>query len=307
MREGNMNYRTLSFIAGLLMVQAGYAAAATCGGHGDRSTLLVTATWLADHLNDKNVVVLAVGKKEDYDKGHIPGSLFVEYMDTHVMKSDAGLTLELSPTEVIKDVFEKLGVSSDSRVVLYPITDWISPTTRILLTLDALGMGRQTALLDGGLPAWTSEGRKVSTEVRPVTRGKLQPCPQSDVITDLAYVSANLHHAGVAIVDARDPEYYTGASIPRDRRAGHIPGASNITYSTVVDDQGKLKPPAVLEEMFKKAGIKKGDRVVSYCHIGQQATAIYFVARYLGYDARMFDGSWEDWSRHSELPAEVSK
>jgi len=307
MWEGNMNYRALSFVAGLLMLQAGYAEAASCGGHGDRSTLLVTTSWLADHLNDKNVVVLGVGKKEDYDKGHIPGSLFVEYMDTHVMKSEAGLTLELSPTDVIKDVFEKLGVSSDSRVILYPITDWISPTTRVLLTLDALGMGRQTALLDGGLPAWTSEGRKVSTEVRSVIRGKLEPCPQSDVITDLAYVSTNLHHAGVAIVDARDPQFYTGATVPRDRRAGHIPGASNITYSTVVDDKGKLKPTAVLEEMFKKAGVQKGDRVVSYCHIGQQATVIYFVARYLGYDARMFDGSWEDWSRHNELPAEVSK
>jgi thiosulfate/3-mercaptopyruvate sulfurtransferase len=140
-----------------------------------------------------------------------------------------------------------------------------------------------------------------------VTRGKLEPCAQGDVITDLAYVSANLHRAGVDIVDARDPQFYTGATVPQGRRAGHIPGASNITYSTVVDDKGKLKPQAELEEMFKNAGIKKGDRVVSYCHIGQQATVIYFVARYLGYDARMFDGSWEDWSNHTELPAEVSK
>jgi len=46
--------------------------------------------------------------------------------------------------------------------------------------------------------------------------------------------------------------------------------------------------------------------VVSYCHIGQQASLIYFVARYLGYDARLFDGSWEDWSRHADLPAETS-
>ena len=63
---------------------------------------------------------------------------------------------------------------------------------------------------------------------------------------------------------------------------------------------------AELEQMFKAAGIKNGNRVVSYCHIGQQASVIYFVARYLGYDARLFDGSWEDWSKHTELPAEVS-
>jgi thiosulfate/3-mercaptopyruvate sulfurtransferase len=305
MLEGKLS-RKLALFAAVFMLQAGPAAAAACGGHGDRSTLLVTTAWLQDHLNDKNLVVLAVGQKTDYDKGHIPGSLFVAYPDVVTKSGERPLTTELPSMEVLTDVFEMLGVSGDSHVILYPITDWMSPTTRILLTLDAMGMGRQTSLLDGGFPAWQSEGRKVSTDVREVARGKLQTCPQNDVIADLSYVSANLHHAGVDIVDARAPQFYTGATIPKDRRAGHIPGASNIAYDSVVDDKNKLKSPADLEQMFKAAGIRKGDRVVSYCHIGQQATVIYFVARYLGYDARLFDGSWEDWSRHTELPAEVS-
>ena len=59
--------------------------------------------------------------------------------------------------------------------------------------------------------------------------------------------------------------------------------------------------------MFAGAGIGAGQQVVSYCHIGQQATVVYFVARYLGHDARLFDGSWEEWGAHSELPADVSK
>jgi thiosulfate/3-mercaptopyruvate sulfurtransferase len=58
--------------------------------------------------------------------------------------------------------------------------------------------------------------------------------------------------------------------------------------------------------MFRGAGIQPGDRVVSYCHIGLQATMAYFTARYLGYDARLYDGSWEDWSAHTELPAETA-
>jgi len=306
MLEGKLSRKPALFAA-VFMLQAVCAAAATCGGHGDRSTLLVTASWLQDHLNDKNVVVLAVGQRTDYDKGHIPGSLFVTYSDVITKMGERQLTTELPSMEVLTDVFEKLGVSGDSHVVLYPITgNGLSTTTRTLLTLDAMGMGRQTSLLDGGFPAWQSEGRKVSTDVRQTVRGKLQTCPQNDVITDLSYVSANLHHAGVDIVDARAPQFYSGATVPKDRRAGHIPGASNIAYDSVVDDTNKLKSPADLEQMFKAAGIQKGDRVVSYCHIGQQATVIYFVARYLGYDARMFDGSWEDWSKHTELPAEVS-
>jgi len=58
--------------------------------------------------------------------------------------------------------------------------------------------------------------------------------------------------------------------------------------------------------MFHDAGMKPGDRVIAYCHIGQQASAVYFAARYLGYDARLYDGSWEEWSAHKELPAERS-
>jgi thiosulfate/3-mercaptopyruvate sulfurtransferase len=306
MLEGKLS-RKLALFAAVFMLQAVYAAAATCGGHGDRSTLLVTTSWLQDHLNDKNVVVLAVGPKAEYDKGHIPNSLFVAYSDVITKPGERPLITELPSMDVLTNVFEKLGVSGDSHVILYPITDnGLSPTTRTVLTLDAMGLGRQTSLLDGGFPAWQSEGRKVSTEVREAVRGKLQTCAQNDVITDLGYVSANLRHAGVDIVDARNPEFYTGATVPKDRRAGHIPGASNIAFDSVINDKHKLKSPAELEEMFKAAGIKKGDRVVSYCHIGQQATVIYFVARYLGYDARLFDGSWEDWSKHTELPAEVS-
>ena len=107
-------------------------------------------------------------------------------------------------------------------------------------------------------------------------------------------------------MDARAPEFYSGARIPQGQRAGHIPGASNITFSTLVDEKGRLLAADAIQAKFRAAGIKSGDRVISYCHIGQQASLIYFVARYLGYDARLFDGSWEDWSRHADLPAETS-
>jgi thiosulfate/3-mercaptopyruvate sulfurtransferase len=282
------------------------AAAASCGGHGDRDSLLVSTSWLADHLNDRNLVILAVGNKAEYEKAHIPGALWVEYMATHMMTSPAGLTLEMSPMADLAEVFGALGVTNDSRVVLYSIQKLDAPTARIYLTLDAMGLGSHTSILNGGTAVWQGESRPVTTEVRKVARGKIEPCPQNDVIVDVDYVRQNLHHAGVDIVDARNPEFYTGARIPQGQRAGHIPGASNITFSSLVDAQGKLLPVDAIQAKFRGAGIKQGDRVVSYCHIGQQASLIYFAARYLGYDARMFDGSWEDWSRHADLPAETS-
>ncbi len=270
--------------------------------------MLVSAEWLAGHLKDPNLVVLALGQKADYDAGHIPGSL---YVPTEEIRTNPGpghpLSVELPPINDLAGTFGRLGVTNSSRVVLY----WSSLnsailTTRAFLTLDALGLGRNVALLDGGLPLWKDEQRPLTTDVRAVKAAKLQPCPQNDIIADVDFVRANLRHPGVAIVDARTSQYYTGESIPNGKRAGHIPGAATLPFNSLLDDHGKLKPAEQLQSLFQAAGIKRGDRVVSYCHIGLQATVVYFAARYLGYDARLYDGSWEDWSAHTELPAETS-
>jgi len=291
-------------IAALLIAHA--HAATLCGGHGTRDTMLVSTAWLMQHLHDSNLVVLSIGDKGEYDAGHIPGALYLDYMATHSMHSPAGLSLELLPAPDLARVFEKLGVSNNSRIVLCWTRNQYSPTTRVFWTMDAMGLAPQTSILDGGYPAWKGEGRPVSTETRPVTPGKLAPCAQDDVLVDAAYVRANLNHPTVRTVDARDPEYFTGAKAGSGKRPGHIPGAINITFSTLLDDTGKFRTPDDLAAMFRSAGVRSGDRVVSYCHIGQQATVVYFVARLLGYDARLYDGSWEDWSAHAEHEVETS-
>lgn len=294
-----------SLVPCLALIQLANGAPA-CGGHGDRSTLLVTTAWLAEHLKDPNLVILAVGQDGDYEKGHIPGSLFVKYMDTHLMKSPAGLTVELPPMSELADTFGKLGVTNDSHVVLYMTKDWVSPTTRVFLTLDAMGLGDHTSILDGGLPAWKNDGHPITTDVPVVKRGKLEPCAQNDVIVDLNYMKSNLHRPGVDIIDARLEKHHSGAEVAKDSRAGHIPGATSLPFERLVDENNKLKPAEQLKSILSAAGVKPGDRVVSYCYIGQRATVIYFVARYLGYDARLYDGSWEEWNKHHELPTEVS-
>ncbi|MFZ0818579.1 MAG: sulfurtransferase [Candidatus Acidiferrales bacterium] len=282
------------------------ATAQSCGGHGDKNTMLVSTAWLAEHLKDPNLVMLAVGQRSEYDAGHIPGSLFLDYEDTHLMKGPTGLSVELPPMADLSAVFGKLGVSNNSRIVLYQTKDWFSPMTRSYLTLDAMGLGPHTSVLDGGFPVWKKEGRPVTTDVRTVTPGTITTCAQNDVIAHLDEVKASVHHAGVEIVDARDPEFYSGQKQPSNQRLGHIPGALSIPFRTLTDDSGKVKSPTELTEIFKAAGVKPGDRVIAYCHIGQQATAVYFTARYLGYDVRLYDGSWEEWSAHKELPAETS-
>jgi thiosulfate/3-mercaptopyruvate sulfurtransferase len=288
------------FAAAMLPV---FAFGATCGGHGGKDTTFVSTQWLAEHLKDKNLVMLAIGTDQnEFEQGHIPGSVFFEYKDAHE-KSASGLSTELPSMEVLARNFAKYGVSNDSRVVLYFLKDWWSPLGRVYMTLDAMGLGSQVSVLDGGMPVWKAEGKALATGAAAVPApGKLTPCAQSDVIAGLDYVKANLHTSGVKIVDARSPEVYRGEVERAGMSNGHIEGATNIFYNSLLQDGGKVKPVEELKKIFADAGVKPGDRVVSYCFIGQQASAFYTVARYLGYDARLYDGSMDEWTKHPELP-----
>jgi len=112
-----------------------------------------------------------------------------------------------------------------------------------------------------------------------------------------------MRKAGVTVIDARTHEFYNGSQSDGNPRSGHIPGAANLSYLDVVDqDNNKFKSPDALKELFRAAGLKPGHLMVSYCHIGQRATVLYFTAKMLGYDAKMYDGSWEDWSHRKDLP-----
>ena len=136
--------------------------------------------------------------------------------------------------------------------------------------------------------------------------GSFTPHPNRSVVVDSSWIFANLKNDSVTVIDARLPEYYSGANAGSMPRAGHIPGAINIPFTSLVDDTNKLKDSAALREMFKTMAVKPGTRIVAYCHIGQQASLVYFVAKCLGYEASLYDGSFEDWSVRRDLPVVIS-
>jgi thiosulfate/3-mercaptopyruvate sulfurtransferase len=269
-------------------------------------SLIVTTDWLARHLQDDSLVLLQVGERKDYDAEHIPGAQFIQLSDISTPRGQ-GLILELPSVDQLKATFEKLGVTDKSRVIVYFGKDWVTPTARVFMTLDYLGLGDRTSILDGGLPAWRAEGKPVTAELREPKAGHFTPKANPTLVVDAVWVKANLNKSGVAILDARAAKFYTGAEAGQMPRAGHIPGARNIPFSSLVDEStNKFKNVESLRQLFNTAGVKPADSVATYCHIGQQASLLYFVARYLGYEAHLYDGSFQDWSNRSELPVEKS-
>ncbi|NIM49527.1 MAG: hypothetical protein GTN78_22090 [Gemmatimonadales bacterium] len=265
-------------------------------------SMIVSTAWLAERLGGARLVVLHIGERAEYEKGHIPGAQFLSREEI-LAPSSAGRRYELPPVAQLEAALEEVGVSNDSRIVLYFGDDWTNTTARAYFTLDYLGLGDQSSILDGGLPAWRKAGQPVTTEVVEASRGSLTPRPRSELVVDAAWMEANLEAPRVAILDARTADFYSGARAGSYPRQGHIPGAANVPYRSVMhQDSLTFKSREVLGGLLTAAGVESGDVVITYCHTGIQATLLYFVARHLGYEVHLYDGSFEEWSAREDLP-----
>ncbi len=262
---------------------------------GPTAPLVVTSEWLAEHLNDPAVVVIHVGDADDYAAGHIPGARMLPYNRFSVRRGT--VTTELPGVDSLRTLFEALGISDASHVVAY--AEHGPMATRLLFTLAYLGHPRYS-LLDGGLVKWRAERRSVSTAAPVITPGKLSPRTPREVVADADWVQARLGQPGLSLIDTRTTGEYNGtgnrSGMPS---AGHLAGAQQLEWETLFADSAvTLKPRAELERMYAER-VRPGDRVVTYCWIGYRGSATWFVAHYLGYDARLYDGSYQDWQQRA--------
>jgi thiosulfate/3-mercaptopyruvate sulfurtransferase len=279
------------------------------GAAATRDDCVVSVGWLTAHLDDANLVLLHVGDKDDYAAKHIPHARLVALSDISVSgEPNKGLTLEMPAADDLRRRLEAIGVSERSRVVIYYGKDWVSPATRVIFTLDYAGLGDRASLLDGGMDAWVRAGQSVTSAVPPTRKGSLGPLKIRPLVVNADFVRANLGKDGIAIVDGRASSFYDGVETGGPKgfahRTGHIAGARSVPFTSITDDHLMLRSSEELESLFAKAGVKSGDTVVGYCHIGQQGTAILFAARLLGHPVLLYDGSFEDWSRRKDFPVD---
>lgn len=265
---------------------------------------LVSARDLAAQMKDPALVMLHVAEDtSDYTRAHIPGARFIRYGSVAPSGPD-DLGAELPPAATVKALYEGLGVSDSSRLVIYghPVL-----ASRVFFTLDAFGHPR-VAILDGGLKSWQAEGQRVeSGPDRGVARpGTFTPRLSPDRMVTADWIRAN---AGkIALVDVRPDPEFTGSDggMGGMHAVGHIDGAKQLPWNALVDGDGRFLPEDQLRAKLQAAGAVSGKPVVPYCMIGMRASVVYFVARHLGLDARLYDGSIVDWGRR-QLPTKTGR
>ncbi len=274
------------------------------------SKWLVSTQWLAEHLDDPNVVIVdaswafpedgptGLGTPfEEYLEERIPGAVFFDIDEIaapdshplHHMLPDAG--------QFARQVGE-LGIGSHHQVIVY---DSYAPFAAPRAWWMFRHFGHDNvAVLDGGLEKWGLEGH-------PVEEGEPAPRPRAEfiarvrphMVADLKQVKEALENGSAQVVDARSPGRFCGTEPEpyEGIESGHMPGALNLHYETLLAIDNTLKHPHELKALFDAAGVDLEKPVIFSCGSGVTACLPLLAAAVLGFgDFPVYDGSWQQWA-----------
>ncbi|MBV9948204.1 MAG: sulfurtransferase [Myxococcales bacterium] len=278
---------------------------------------LVSTEWLAAHLHDPAVRVVDirgkvlppgsqpryVPKRDDYDAGHLPGAVFVDWT-RDIVDADDPVPAQIAKPQAFAAKMGELGIGDATMVVAYDDYRHIF-AGRLAWALRYYGHDA-VRVLDGGWSRWAAEARPTSREVPHPAPATFSARPRPELRRTADEVARAIGNPDVLLVDARPPEQYAGDASAA-RRAGHIPGARNVHYGALVDPAtGRFLPPDAMAEVFARAGIDVAHlpgEIVVYCNGGVSCTVPLEAFRAFGRsDVAVYDGSWNEWGNDDRRP-----
>jgi thiosulfate/3-mercaptopyruvate sulfurtransferase len=270
---------------------------------------LVSTDWLAEHLGEPGLTIVdsswhmpASGRsgRDEYLASHIPGARFLD-IDELSDRSNPAPHMLPSASD-FASAMGRLGIGSGDRIVVYDNSP-IRTAARGWFMLRHFG-ARQVAILDGGFQKWLAERRPTESGEPPQRRARFDAEERDEVATKEQIL------AGVAspLLDARGKARFEGSEAdPRPGiAAGHIPGAANLPFSSLYDDDGRFRSTEEIRRLFAEAGIDPARPFTASCGSGVTANSLLFAAHLLGNDgARLYDGSWSEWGADPATPKAV--
>jgi thiosulfate/3-mercaptopyruvate sulfurtransferase len=266
----------------------------------------VTSDWAIANLNAPNTRFVEVDvDTTQYEQGHLPGAVSFNWQS----QLQDQVARDIISQENFEALLAAAGITPATTVILYgDNNNWFAAYAFWLFKYYG---HEDVRLIDGGRKKLVAEGRALTTDVPsyPTTSYKSSGV-NADLRADRDYIKARLGKGDFRLIDVRSPAEFVGDIIAPPgmtetaQRAGHIPGAKSVPWSTAVREDGTFKSIEELNAIYGGKGVAADSDAVAYCRIGERSSHTWFVLRYLlgVKNVRNYDGSWTEWGNLIGVP-----
>jgi len=273
-----------------------------------REDVLVTTQWAEENLDTPGVVFAEVDEDTTaYDAGHIRGAVKLDWRND----LQDGVRRDFVSKEGFEKLLSEKGIANDDLVVLYGgNNNWFAAYAYWYFKLYG---HENVKLLDGGRKKWELDGRELNSDE--VKRAATDYQAQDQDLSLRAFRDEVVQSIGSKnFVDVRSPDEFSGkllapAHLPQEQSQvpGHIPGALNVPWAKVANEDGTFKTEEEIKELYKDEGIDEGKGTIAYCRIGERSSIAWFALHeLLGYeDVKNYDGSWTEYGSLVGVPVEL--
>ncbi len=262
--------------------------------------LLLEPADLQVQLNNRDLLIIDMCSPESYAQGHVPGALYLP--PKSILKGEAPAPGKIADRSQLETVFEQLGLTPDTHVVVYDDEGggWAG---RLIWTLDAIGH-KHYSYLNGGIHAWRAEALTESSEAPTRAAVKQSFTIDPAVVIELDDVITQLQAGNTIVWDARSPEEFRGEKILA-KRGGHMPKAINAEWTSLMDPERSMRIREDALTHLNGLGINSTQSIITHCQTHHRSGFTYLLGKILGFDIKGYHGSWSEWGNHPDTPIET--